>query len=204
MTAGGFVGFTDAEKQEIEAALAAEGLPTRDSRFSLDEHLEFIAAYCSGAYADPRIERRRCKEGLAKLNKEIKIIERTIDIHLSYKDEHASSGADTSIIKVDSLRDLLWNLEDKRYLAVRILDSIDPMPGNNYRPFQDGLQSYIASIWISAGGEVNGHKEYRRFFEALARPILTNRRIRADHNVAWAESTFADHVNIIFDRIPPF
>ena len=204
MTAGGFVGFTDAEKKEIEEALAAAGLPTRDSRLSLGERLEVIAAYCSGAYTDPRIERRRCEEAIAKLNDELRIIEMAIDIHLSHKEEYVSSKAEAAPHAAGLLRDLLYHLLSERDNVWARLELLDPTPGNNHRPFQDWLQSFVASIWMDAGGEINGRKEYRRFFQAIVRPILTNRRIRTDYGVALAESTFQDHVKTMKERALPF
>ncbi|MGP9818975.1 hypothetical protein ACTZWW_03075 [Salinarimonas sp. NSM] len=67
------------------------------------------------------------------------------------------------------------------------------------KTYQERLFDLVGVIWTRLGGTVSQQKDYRRFFEAVVKPIYTE-ELRWMHRSAWTESLFAEHAKAWMER----
>jgi hypothetical protein len=97
-----------------------------------------------------------------------------------------------------ALEKALPYLKEVHWLSRREIDSLAwfdiPKESNNKRPFPRKLMKRTSDAWRRFGGQVNHGSEYRRFFEAVVRPVMDNSRIQREHGCAWTDGMFRTHV----------
>jgi hypothetical protein len=69
-----------------------------------------------------------------------------------------------------------------------------PRASNNARPFANQLMQFASSTWVTHGGSINHGKGFRRFFEAVVKPVLSDPNIMRIHGCAWSDGMFRNHV----------
>jgi hypothetical protein len=66
---------------------------------------------------------------------------------------------------------------------------------NNTRRLPGSVMAATARFWLDAQGRIDHGKGYKRFFEAVIRPITENRDIRLKYKFAWTDGMFRTHVS---------
>ncbi len=65
---------------------------------------------------------------------------------------------------------------------------------NNARPFASRLMQFVSSAWLDHGGSISHREDYKRFFEAVIRPVLSDANIMHTQGCAWSDGMFRNHV----------
>lgn len=87
-------------------------------------------------------------------------------------------------------------IERRIELDNRLLKRLEGQPrvSNNARPFANRMMQFVSSVWLSRGGSINHGKDYKRFFEAVVRPVLSDAKIMHAEGCAWSDGMFRNHV----------
>lgn len=131
------------------------------------------------------------------------------EMHSIYTD--ASSEVSRSIADIKRLRSLYCDdpsfspflpelIKFQKYLhshqsGLARIATLGPGPARppNERRFAQSLMNAAATIWMRRGGCVNQGKDYRRFFEAVVRPVLSSPTMIQRHHCAWSDGMFITH-----------
>jgi hypothetical protein len=193
-----WVGYSDTQLDAIRRAA-----PTGVSEVQFSEETSrFVATVvraervlaCGDSVADVEQIVEEFDQDRKTIEKAMGVLSRRADW---VQDPAPYNGAAVSALS--ALRHFLETLDAARSASAHVAEclsaeSVSP-PSNNYRPFQDRLLSATAAFWRALGGQVSFRKDYRAFFEAVVRPVVSTPSIRQRHVVGWSAGMFRTHVS---------